>query len=98
MDTVASRFRIGPPATSGTRLVTDRSRSERYWVYRPLTLRQQLSGHEAGRWYFRPLGNDGPSPVSLPYPSAEAAIEGIAAAQAFKDLPCEQAKATPRPR
>lgn len=93
----AERFRVGPPSPSGMRLVTDRIRSESFWVYPPVSPRQQFAGHESGRWYFRPLGNEASAPVSLSYPSFEAAMQGLALTQTFKDLTSEQASTTPRP-
>lgn len=93
----AERFRVGPASRSGMRLVTDRIRSEVYWIYPPVSLRQQLAGHESGRWYFRPLGNEGSAPVSLSYPTFEAALQGLALTQTFKDLTSEQAATSPRP-
>lgn len=81
----AMRFRIGTPASGGTRLVTDRDRSESFWIYPALTPLQQMYGHEPHRWYFAPLGYGGNGPVSIPYPSPEAALRGLADTQSFKD-------------
>jgi len=95
----ADRFRVGPPSPgrSAMRLVTDRVRSESFWVYTTFTIAQRLSGHEDGRWYFKPLGHEGFRPVSISYPDFEAAVTGLLMTQEFKDLPSDEAKRTPRP-
>src|SRR6185312_12013158 len=74
LPTDVDRFRIGAPSSSGMRLVTDRRRSESFWVYQQMTLRQQLSGHEPGRWYFQAVGVESAAPVSLDYESFESAL------------------------
>jgi len=91
------RFRVGPPSPSGMRLVTDRIRSESFWIYPCLTYLHQLMGHEPGMWYWRPLGDETSRPRSNPYPSEEAVFQALSDTQEFKDLPSDQASRTPRP-
>jgi len=93
----ADRFRVGPASELGSRAVTDGVRREIWWVYPTFLREQRLSGHEDGMWYFRPMGNCGNFPVSLGYPSFEAALEALRATQEFKDLSSDEAKRTPRP-
>lgn len=93
----SERFRVGDASAGGIRLVNDRGRSELFWVYPTMTPLQELHGHERGSWYFKPLIYGGNRPVSIPYPSFEAALQGLRDTQQFKDLTGDEAARTPRP-
>lgn len=71
------RVHIGPRAADGSILVDDRISDRKFLVYTPRLESQFRAGYRAGRWYVRTPGDAEPSPRSLGFPDAAAAIDTL---------------------
>lgn len=75
--TPVPRHHVEPRAADGTLVVHDRATNEQFVVYSPRFVYQFRAGHHAGLWYLRPVRDDGATPRSKGFHTAQAAVEAL---------------------
>jgi hypothetical protein len=75
--TPVPRLHVWPKRPDGRLLVYDRALGQRFVVYVPRFVSEFRDGHRAGQWYLRPASDVGTTPVSLAFPTAQAAIDAL---------------------
>ena len=80
------KVHVEPRRPDGSIAVLDRPTGMRLIVYTPRFDRQFRGGHRGGFWYVRPSIELGNEPVSLPFPTAKAAIDAVAEGQWRKGI------------
>jgi hypothetical protein len=75
--TAIPRHRVEPKAPDGTLTIHDRATRDSFVVYSPRFVHQFHAGHQAGKWYLRPLADLGTAPCSPAFPAANLAIDAL---------------------
>ncbi len=90
--------RIEPRRVDGSLVVRDPVTGDRVSVYTPRFNVQFQEGHEAARWYIRPVAAVGARPLSRSFPTAKAAVEAVEQARWRLDPPSASRPAPRRTR
>jgi hypothetical protein len=91
------RHRVEPKAPDGTLIIHDRTTHDSFVIYSPRFVHQFHAGHQAGKWYLRPLTDLGPAPCSQAFPAAGLAVNALRAGRwSIAAETCCRSRTSPR--